>query len=133
MRTRVCKQCDYEGPLNDFPPQKGGRFGRRPVCRKCFNKNRRERGRKETYEQRRRYRIKKNYDLSIEEYEELYESQSGACAICCKELEVLYIDHDHITGDVRGLLCTNCNLGIGNLQDDPTLLRRAAIYLEVGY
>lgn len=52
------------------------------------------------------------------------------CAICTTEKQLVG-DHDHVTGKPRGILCRNCNLAIGNLFDSPTLLRKAAQYLEV--
>ena len=59
--------------------------------------------------------------------------QNGRCAICgVPEYELpsrLYIDHDHETGKVRGLLCPSCNTGLGHLKDDPEVLLRACIYL----
>jgi Recombination endonuclease VII len=54
--------------------------------------------------------------------------QAGVCAICSLDLP-LSIDHDHVTGEVRGLLCSNCNLGIGNLRDDPEIIGSAIRYL----
>jgi len=60
----------------------------------------------------------------------MFEAQEGRCAICRRELAEARIDHDHITGSVRGLLCQNCNAGIGMLQDDPDILRAAVVYLD---
>jgi hypothetical protein len=66
-------------------------------------------------------------------YNELYEVQQGCCAICSEPEEKfswLCIDHDHNTGRIRGLLCPNCNRGIGLLQDSSVLLEKAAKYIE---
>lgn len=62
----------------------------------------------------------------------MLEEQGGVCALCAKPEagRSLAIDHNHITGEVRRLLCNNCNRGIGHMQDNPDLLRRAAAYLE---
>ena len=63
----------------------------------------------------------------------LIASQGGVCAICATlapQGGVLHIDHSHTTGEVRGALCVACNTGIGQLKDDPGLLRKAAEYLE---
>lgn len=73
----------------------------------------------------------KKYGLTIEEYEEKYKQQDGKCAICeIQPLERLNIDHCHETGKVRDLLCRNCNHALGNVNDDPDLLRRLISYLE---
>lgn len=70
--------------------------------------------------------------LSTQEYRRRLSEQGGACAICSSRptRRRLAIDHDHETGLVRGLLCTNCNLGLGNFADDPALLDKAASYLR---
>jgi hypothetical protein len=68
-------------------------------------------------------------------YNELYEAQHGSCAICQEPEEKfswLCIDHDHNSGRIRGLLCPNCNRGIGLLQDSPDLLEKAAKYIQYG-
>ena len=62
----------------------------------------------------------------------LFLSQAGKCAICLKTFSSTpHADHDHKTRIVRGLLCSNCNRGIGHLQDDPTVVERAAAYLRL--
>ena len=66
-------------------------------------------------------------------YDALYEAQKGCCALCNEPEEKfawLCIDHDHDTGRIRGLLCPNCNRGLGLLQDRPDLLRKAADYVD---
>ena len=72
--------------------------------------------------------------MTPEEFDEILDAQDGGCAICEKttieEGRNLAVDHDHRTGEIRGLLCYNCNRGMGHLQDDPYLLIRAAKYLE---
>lgn len=68
------------------------------------------------------------YNLGEETYESLLHAQGHACAIC-EKIVPLVVDHDHETGEVRGLLCRTCNLGIGYLQDLESLCSRAATYL----
>jgi Recombination endonuclease VII len=71
------------------------------------------------------------YGLTKEGYDRMLAQQHGACAICKRQpQETLCIDHDHDTGQVRGLLCRKCNLGLGFFDDSPSLLRAAAAYLE---
>lgn len=58
-------------------------------------------------------------------------SQGGVCAICeCPDKKRLSVDHDHQTGKIRGLLCANCNLALGNFKDDPDRLAKAIVYLK---
>lgn len=82
--------------------------------------------------------IKTIYGLTVEQFDELLASQGGACAICGKPADLTpgvrtdqwNIDHCHETGAVRGILCSPCNIGIGQLGDDPARLRAALRYLE---
>jgi hypothetical protein len=78
------------------------------------------------------------YGITVEQFEELKRRQGGVCAICGQPetlvrqggLCELTIDHDHETGQIRGLLCNNCNRAIGLLKDNTQVLRSAAAYLE---
>lgn len=83
------------------------------------------------------YHRKTLYGLSTADYEQLLTSQGGVCAICRKPPlgqtrndATLHVDHDHDKGSVRGLLCRNCNLGIGFFEDDPALMESAILYLR---
>lgn len=80
-------------------------------------------------------RLKKEYGLTPEQHDALLEKQHGLCVICERapvghRWSKLHVDHCHTTGKIRGLLCANCNLGIGNFQDSPDLMRAAIRYLE---
>jgi hypothetical protein len=77
------------------------------------------------------YKRYKKYKLTQDDYVRMIADQQGCCAICHSEPSMLVVDHDHATGVVRGLLCRNCNLGIGLLRDDIDLLRSAVQYLTV--
>lgn len=71
--------------------------------------------------------------FTIEDYNRVFKEQNGLCALCRKppkEGKRFDIDHDHKTMQFRGLLCNNCNRGIGHLKHDSEVLRRAATYLE---
>lgn len=81
--------------------------------------------------------LRRLYGISIDDYEAILEAQGGVCLICSEPPTVrgrkrhLEVDHNHSNGQVRGLLCNKCNTGIGGLRDDPTMLKRAILYLEV--
>lgn len=71
------------------------------------------------------------YNITKEEYNKLFEKQTGRCAICFSESKIkLSVDHCHKTGRVRGLLCRKCNLGIGFLKDSVEFLNKAIKYLQ---
>lgn len=90
---------------------------------------------KERYRQRARKRaLKVKYNLTTEQYQELYDKQDYRCAICNEHEDEtarkkLVVDHCHTTGNVRGLLCNNCNSGLGLFRDDLSLLIKAKKYL----
>jgi hypothetical protein len=79
-------------------------------------------------------RLRKTYGLSPEGYAALVSAQGGRCAICLDPLVAerrrTHVDHDHATGAVRGILCADCNVGLGRFRDRADALRRAADYLD---
>ena len=84
----------------------------------------------------RKKNLKLDYGLTVEGYELRLLAQSGKCAVCGMAGNVggkrLAVDHDHRTGEIRGLLCNPCNLRLGWVEDDPTILNRVAEYLRNG-
>src|SRR3990167_340895 len=79
---------------------------------------------------RRESYLKRAYKLSLFEFERLKIAQHGKCAICGETVSRLVIDHCHKTHKVRGLLCTTCNAGIGQLKESIGLLANAIAYLK---
>ena len=80
-----------------------------------------------------RNRLMRDFGLTKEQYDSLHEQQNGKCAICgnaCSSGRRLAVDHSHKTKGVRGLLCGNCNLGLGKFKDSAELMKKAAAYLE---
>ncbi len=69
------------------------------------------------------------YGLSRDEYDQMLLSQNGLCAICGEEMKTVNVDHDHRDGRVRGLLCKNCNMGLGHFFDSIALLASAIKFL----
>ena len=67
--------------------------------------------------------------ISTEEFQAVVTEQAGRCAICGDGVKLL-VDHDHATGQLRGLLCNGCNCALGFMRDNPAILRKAAEYLE---
>jgi len=83
--------------------------------------------------------LKKKYGVDLQWYQETLSRQNGVCAICKKpetttirgKLISMPVDHDHNTGKARGLLCTQCNRGLGLFRDSETILQAAIEYLRV--
>jgi|ERR1051326_5852231 hypothetical protein len=86
------------------------------------------------------YKLKTNYGISLEQYNVMFEKQDGKCAICgnpeyaihnsTKRVQKLAVDHCHKTKKIRGLLCQDCNRGIGKFHDDISRLKNAINYLS---
>ena len=77
--------------------------------------------------------LKRRFGITIKKYDEILKSQKGVCAICksdCPSGKNLAVDHCHKTGQIRGLLCFNCNLGIANLKESKEIFHKAAEYVE---
>jgi hypothetical protein len=71
-----------------------------------------------------------SHGLSLQDYRAMRERQKNVCGICKTPGKPLCVDHCHATGKVRGLLCRDCNLGLGNYKDNPVFTRAATAYLE---
>ena len=107
-----------------------------PKKQEYYRKNREKilAQRKSTYdpESRRERTLRENYNMSVNDYFDMLNSQGGGCAICSTcppQGSPLKVDHNHDTGEVRGLLCQNCNIGLGHFKDSPSLLYRGIAYL----
>lgn len=138
---KTCKNCNVEKSLDEFYTHKRTRDGKGSWCKKCLiqktSEKRKDPEQKELWkEYGRRSVLKKRYGITADEYDQMAIEQNG-CAIC-GALECggrgstsrLAVDHDHVTGKIRGLLCNNCNNGLGRFKDDVELLQKAITYLE---
>jgi hypothetical protein len=126
--------CGVEKELSDYYFMKD-RQRHRAECRDC-QKSRDRKRKQETYDpiKKREYDLKTKYDITLDQYDDMYEEQQGRCAICGTDQpggrgNHFAVDHDHLTGQVRSLLCEGCNTGLGKFKDNPDLLRSAQLYL----
>lgn len=132
MEAKECKECGSEKPLTAFNKNSKMRDGRLNTCRPCHTAARRASYCSET---NRKYALKKNYGITPEEYGRMLDQQGGECRICglpesAGRYGRLCVDHCHKTGDVRALLCSECNAGLGKFQDDPRLMLAAIDFLR---
>jgi hypothetical protein len=131
MELKQCRNCGLEKPLGSFYKNNQQKDGKTIYCKDCIKlKN----DRPEHRDNVRKAQLKKYYGITPEQYDNLYREQNGICKICEHSdtggrRNYLCVDHDHETGKVRGLLCHDCNIGIGKLKDDPKLLQKAMLYL----
>ena len=132
---KECRTCHAQKPTEDFAIRT--RTVRRAQCKACLATRKREYHKKNPEQYRRhretsrQARLKRVFGITQDEYDQLLKDQRGVCAICKQVPDGirLGVDHNHKTGQVRGLLCIPCNTGIGMLKDDPDLLHRAVFYL----
>ena len=79
-------------------------------------------------------RLLEKYGITLEDYELMMENQNHTCKICgtdeARGRGTWHVDHCHTTGKVRGLLCYNCNVGLGNFKDNAAVLASAIKYLN---
>jgi hypothetical protein len=115
--VKRCSRCRELRLLDDFHRHRTQPGGYSTYCKDC----RRVLG-ADTH-------IKRNYGLSRIELDALISSQGGLCAIC-EANPAVHVDHDHVTGKIRGVLCFTCNVALGQLKDDVRLFRKAIDYLE---
>jgi len=137
--ARKCSRCGEVKPLDDFyVSMNRGKPHRMRKCKRCHGeaaiqwrkRNPEQASRAEARHAPRKAlrRIEREYGITPDVYRAMQVSQQGRCAICARQVP-LDVDHCHNSGDVRGLLCRNCNRAIGWMKDDPKLLIRAAVYL----
>ena len=133
---KTCTKCGKTKEYSCFNKGNGYKDGYITHCKDCRNKRRQERGRTDTCPiKAREYRIRKMYGVEPEHYKLMHDRVGGKCELCGIEEKHaakgrLCIDHNHQTGEVRGLLCSNCNAGLGGLGDNIERLKKAITYLE---
>lgn len=152
MSTQKCSKCHKSLPLSDFTKTK-------KQCKQCrseialswyrekskcpdFRKQKAKEKMDKYWANRdsindRRYkkRLERDYGITYEDFQRMFELQPGCCRICGIEItwrggkKSAHVDHCHKTGAARGLLCFNCNSGLGQFKDSPELLAKAVEYL----
>lgn len=121
----ICSKCNKEKPADCFYNDKSKKIGKKRECKECHK----SRPNNTSKEARINARLNWLYGIKYTEYKKLYKKQSGCCKICDLPFDVLCVDHNHDTGEVRGLLCSRCNRGLGCFKDDKKLLKSAIKYL----
>ena len=130
---KKCTKCGKTKPKTEFNKDSHTPDGVRRYCRECQKEENKKRRYKNPDEWK-NYHYFAKYGISLDEYNEMFTLQNGCCYICgihsSKLNRNLAVDHCHTTGKVRKLLCTNCNSGIGKLQENIELLQKAISYLK---
>lgn len=138
---KQCNECKEFKELSEFSKQKGAKDGYINQCKPCkriknreYNKNNKYKNslKNKKYDKNNKDKIRnrvleKKYNITLDQYKQMLVSQNGVCAICGKpetkthhisnKIKDLAVDHNHQTGEVRQLLCCECNLAVGNLKE----------------
>jgi hypothetical protein len=149
--TKTCSSCNEDKNVSEFYKRPESKDGLYASCKACHHERTkkwrarnpekvrsagRTRYQNASAEERKQWNKRSAlsaYGLTLEEYTALLAAQNGVCAICGlpePSGKDLAVDHDHATGKVRGLLCANCNQGLGRFKDDPHVLKAALRYLR---
>jgi len=159
LKVKICNQCKLDLPLSAFHKCKHNPDGHQYTCKKCqklyennrYKNNSEYRERKKAWcrksqqkgycpRKERKRKLKQNFNLTVEQYQEMLKKQNGVCAICKQpekskhqngKVRQLAVDHNHKTGKVRGLLCGNCNQRLGTLMSID-FTTKALKYLKGG-
>lgn len=126
---KPCSRCKQNLPVAQFRVMLSSASGLTPACVECMdfeppvgNQTPGRRPAKDSV-------LWTKYGIRQEDYDRMYEEQEGRCRICSTHHDILCVDHSHITKKVRGLLCRECNFGLGKFADDLNRLLAAAAYL----
>ena len=146
---KKCTECEEIKILDNFHvkyKRKDGTPKYRAKCKSCHNADNLQRHKDKYRGHSRRvssYRwlLKNSYELTEEDYKSMYVGQEGKCLVCEDKILNVFdpstlnyrpsvVDHCHINGSVRGLLCRTCNTGIGMLNDNVAIVEQAVRYLK---
>lgn len=135
---KLCSKCKEIKSLDCFSNSKSKKDGKHPLCKPCDSYRKKQRRINHPHLEKDR-KLLTNFGLTPEAYDMLLKKQRNCCAICGLSASEHYVsnkkvrlcvDHCHITGDIRGLLCYTCNRALGLLKDNTIVLSKAVKYLN---
>lgn len=130
---KFCHMCKAELPLNRYPKNKAKWDGLHTSCKDCSARDIKNR-RKKDPDRFKGYDLKRNFGITLEQKSQMLVSQDNKCAACGSsepggQYNTWSVDHNHKTDKIRGLLCTSCNLTLGNAGEDIHRLVALTAYL----
>ena len=133
MKKKQCTKCKEWKQETEFFKDKQKSSGYRPDCKTC-NTKRSTKWQIENKDKRASIQLKHQFGIKLDDYNKMLEKQNSKCAICTKDITEFktrfHVDHCHKTGNIRALLCVNCNHGLGAFMDNEELLTKAKDYLN---
>lgn len=144
MVKKRCHKCEIEKDVSLFNKNKSTKDGYTSQCKECYrswHKNNPEKSKEQSKQWRNNhpkrtigFYLKSKYNITLKDYNTLFEQQNGYCAICGTHqtnFKLRFaVDHNHRTGEVRGLLCFKCNWILGRTNDNINVFKNAISYLE---
>ena len=126
-QPKACRDCGEVQEPEAFYRSARSADGRSSYCKPCHGV--RVKASKDKKGGSRDYHLRLRYGITAAEADAMREAQGGLCALC-RERSAEHVDHDHLTGKVRGMLCSCCNQGLGNFRDREDVMRAAIAYLQ---
>lgn len=139
INGKRCATCGKSKPRTAFTRQKmrNGKYNLNFECKECACDRQAKRYQTYTKEQKLHKKdkfLQRTYGITIDDYNIMFNKQEGRCASCGRHQsefkKSLVVDHRHSDGKVRGLLCSNCNLALGNVKENPEFLEKLANYIR---
>lgn len=132
--SKFCRKCGERKSFNLFHNQIASKDGKMSWCKDC-NEVQRKKWETSNPNYGRKKHLKAKYSMTEEQYNKILQEQNGVCAICSTDdpggpWKKFKVDHNHKTGEIRGLLCQHCNVGLGHFKDDVTLFTKAIEYIN---
>ncbi len=150
---KVCTKCNIEKEIEEFHREHLNHPKRKPghvaICKTCANERRIKNyrkthpeknyvslhpGKRKSKEWNKSVDLKKNFNITIQDYNEMFDEQKGCCNICGRHQSLfkraLFVDHNHETGKVRSLLCHYCNSVLGFSKENVEILQDTIDYIN---
>lgn len=137
---KQCTKCNEVKPLSEFYRATASLDGYFSQCKTCQHAYQRATRKPRNPTEQKSAHLKRTFNLTRDEYDAMRQAQTGLCASCGRpetrtnlrngDVLDLAVDHDHVTGQVRALLCSSCNIALGLLQDDPERIEQLLRYIQ---
>jgi hypothetical protein len=137
LKLKQCVVCKETKTENLFYKDKRRSMGLARECKVCKKKEEhlsRKNDPERWYKKRHRSLLSEKYGITIHDYNRMFDKQNGCCLICQRHQTILkkrlFVDHDHQSNEIRGLLCQRCNFAIGLLDESMEIFMRALDYIN---